>query len=135
MQGPVTVFEGNTYAGDARVLDLQPGEERLLTYAIDLGTEVEAKSKNPPSRLTAVRVQKGILYSTTKLREEVTYHAVNRSQNDRTLLVEHPYRPVFHLATDLKPAERTRTLYRFELNVPAGKTGDLEIAEERDLAK
>ena len=28
-QGPITVFEGSTYAGDTRVLDLQPGEERL----------------------------------------------------------------------------------------------------------
>jgi hypothetical protein len=135
IQGPVTVFEGSTYAGDARVLDLQPNEERLLTFAIDLGTEVEGKSTNPPSRLTAVRLQKGILYSTTKLREERTYHAVNRSQNDRTLVVEHPYRPVFHLANDLKPAERTRNLYRFEVKVPAGKTGDLEVVEERDLVQ
>ena len=40
MQGPITVFEGTNYAGDARILDLQPNEERLLSYAIDLGTEV-----------------------------------------------------------------------------------------------
>src|SRR5262249_35011514 len=40
MQGPVTVFEGSSYAGDAQVQDLQPGEERLVSYAIDLGTEV-----------------------------------------------------------------------------------------------
>src|SRR5439155_8704747 len=38
MQGPITVFEGSSYAGDSRVLDLQPNEERLLSYAIDLGT-------------------------------------------------------------------------------------------------
>ena len=29
MQGPITVFEGSNYAGDARILDLQPNEERL----------------------------------------------------------------------------------------------------------
>jgi hypothetical protein len=135
LQGPLTVFEGGTYAGDARFLDLQPDEERLLTYAIDLGTEVEAKSKNPPSRITKVSVKKGILYSTTRQREERTYHAVNRGQSDRTLLVEHPYRPEFHLANDRKPAERTRDLYRFEVKLPAGKAGDLEVAEERDLVQ
>src|SRR5262249_13727631 len=32
MQGPLTVFDNNTYAGDARILDLQPSEERLLSY-------------------------------------------------------------------------------------------------------
>ena len=44
MQGPITVYEGGTYAGDARVMDLQPNEERLLSYAIDQGVEVKAES-------------------------------------------------------------------------------------------
>ncbi|MBI1918569.1 MAG: DUF4139 domain-containing protein, partial [Planctomycetes bacterium] len=30
-QGPITVYEGGTYAGDARILDLQKGERRLLS--------------------------------------------------------------------------------------------------------
>ncbi len=41
MQGPVTVFEEGNYAGDGRIMDLQPNEERLLSYAVDLGMEVE----------------------------------------------------------------------------------------------
>src|SRR5437868_162576 len=55
MQGPLTVFEGSNYAGDARILDLQPGEERLLSYAIDLGTEVEAKPSADNGKLTQVK--------------------------------------------------------------------------------
>src|SRR5262249_59386801 len=35
MQGPITIFEGATYAGDAIIRDLQPDEERLLSYAVD----------------------------------------------------------------------------------------------------
>jgi len=38
-QGPITVFDGNNYAGDARILDLQPKEERLISYAMDLGQD------------------------------------------------------------------------------------------------
>ena len=30
-QGPITVFEGSVYAGDTRVLDVQPNEERLVS--------------------------------------------------------------------------------------------------------
>ncbi len=135
MQGPVTVFDAGVYAGDARILDLQPNDGRLLTYAVDLGTEVEAKSKTPPSRLTAVKVQKGILYSTTRQRAERTYRAVNRSQDDKTLLVEHPYRPQFKLATDLKPAERTRDAYRFEVKLPKGQPAEITVAEERDVVQ
>src|SRR5262245_46061144 len=112
MQGPVTVFDGNVYAGDARIPDLQPGEDRLLTFAIDLGCEVESNQKNPPNRITKVTIKKGVATKTDKRREERTYHAVNRADTARTLLVEHPYRG-FHLVGDLKPAERTRSVYRF----------------------
>src|SRR5207302_10339328 len=41
MQGPITVFDGSSYAGDARIEDLQPKEERLISYALDLKVEVE----------------------------------------------------------------------------------------------
>ena len=51
MQGPITVFEGTTYAGDARILDLQPNEERLISYAIDLGTEVNPVPSSDNGRL------------------------------------------------------------------------------------
>ena len=135
MQGPITVFDTGVYAGDARILDLQPNDERLLTFAVDLGTEVEAKSKNPPAKLTAVMVKKGILFSTTRQREEKTYRAVNRSQDDKTLLVEHPYRPEFKLASDLKPAERTRDVYRFELKVAKGQSAEVTVPEERDVVQ
>lgn len=53
-QGPITVFEGNTYAGDSRVLDMQPGEERLISYAIDLGTEVSTKNGHSSGKITKV---------------------------------------------------------------------------------
>ena len=63
MQGPITVFEGSNYAGDARILDVEPNEERLLSYAVDLGTEVNPVPSSDNGRLTTVKVNKGILYS------------------------------------------------------------------------
>src|SRR4029077_11174863 len=85
MQGPITVFEGSSYAGDSRVLDVQPNEERLLSYAVDLGTEVEVVADNPRQTLTKVRAYKGLLYTTTRQVEGKTYRAKNRSEQDRTL--------------------------------------------------
>ncbi len=133
MQGPITVFENNTYAGDSRILDLQPDEERLLSYAIDLGTEVEPTNAANTGKLVKVKVNKGILYTTTLVHEAKTYKAKNRSQTDRLLIVEHPYRPEFHLVSTQKPSEQARDVYRFEVKVPAGKAADLSVAEERDV--
>ncbi len=133
-QGPITVFEGSNYAGDSRILDVEPNEERLLSYAVDLGMEVNAVPASDNGRLTAVKIVKGILYSTTKLREAKTYTIVNRNDAERLVLVEHPVRNDFHLTDDTtKPAETASDVYRFELKVPAGKTATQVVTEERVL--
>jgi hypothetical protein len=132
MQGPITVFDGGSYAGDARTLDLQPNEERLLGYAVDLGTEVEPVAKSAPDQLVAVKITKGILSATHKLRATKTYNAKNRSGHDRVLLIEHPFRPDWKLAGPAEPAERSRDVYRFRLAVPAGKSASLEVVEEQE---
>src|SRR5438445_12934181 len=91
-QGPIIVFEGSTYAGDTRVLDVQPNEERLVSYAIDLGTEVDPQNGIGSSKITSVKAVKGIVTTMTKVREEKKYRIANRSQQDRMLLIEHPNR-------------------------------------------
>ncbi len=135
MQGPITVFDGNSYAGDARIQDLQPNEERLLSYAIDLGVEVEPVVKHDPQRLTAVKAFKGILHATNKIREAKTYNIKNRTDQVRRLIVEHPYRQDFKLITPERYAERSRDVYRFEILVEAGKSASTEIVEERDVVQ
>src|SRR3954447_22018478 len=60
MQGPITVFEGSNYAGDSRILDLQPDEERLISFAIDLGTEVNPVPSTDNGRITVVKALKGL---------------------------------------------------------------------------
>jgi len=136
MQGPITVFEGSVYAGDARINDVSPNDERLISYAVDLGTEVEAKSQFPPQRLTNVKIQHGLVIRTDRQREERTYTVTNRTSQARTLWIEHPYRAEFQLISKEKPAERTSDNYRFELKLPA-KQGDSiaqTVVEERDVA-
>ena len=130
-QGPITVFEGSNYAGDARILDLQPNEERLLSYAIDLGTEVNPVPSSDNGRLTVVKAVKGILYTTTKVKETKTYTVVNRNDAERTVLIEHPVRNDFKLIETDKPAETASDFYRFQLKVPAGKTDKQSVTEER----
>jgi hypothetical protein len=133
MQGPLTVFEGSNYAGDARIMDLQPGEERLLSYAVDLGTEVDPVPTSDSGRLTTVKVVKGILHTTTKLRESKRYTLKNRNEQERLVLLEHPVRNQFQLVDTEKPTEKAADVYRFEIKVAPGKTETKTITEERLL--
>jgi hypothetical protein len=134
-QGPVTVFEGSVYAGDTRVLDLQPDEERLVSYAIDLGTEVAVKPGNNTSRITSVKAVKGIIHTHTVLRQELVYDVSNRSTTDRTLLIEHPNRKGqgFVFIGDNKPKEEAADVFRFEVPVAAKKDLSYTVLEEKPI--
>ncbi len=131
MQGPITVFEGSNYAGDARILDLQPNEERLLSYAVDLGTEVNPVPSSDNGRMTQIKAVKGIVYATTKLRETKTYTIQNRNDRERTVLIEHPVRNDFKLVSTEKPVETASDFYRFQVKVAAGKSAKEAVTEER----
>ena len=132
MQGPITVFEGSNYAGDARILDLQPNEERLISYAVDLGTEVNPVQSSDNGRYTMIKAVKGVIETTTKIKETKTYTIKNRNEAERLVMIEHPVRNEFKLMEDkVKPTETASDVYRFEIKVPAGKVEPLVVTEER----
>jgi hypothetical protein len=130
-QGPVTVYDRGSYAGDAQLMDLQPNEERLIGYALDLGTEVKVETKPFPQQLIAVTIVRGVLHVRQRVRETRTYLVQNRAIRDRTLLIEHPIRSDWKLVTPAQPSERSRDHYRFQLTAPGGKAVRLEVVEEK----
>ncbi len=132
MQGPVSVYDGGTYAGDGRIMDLQPNEERLLSYAIDQGVEVKPSVNSAAERLISVKVVKGVIQITHKLRETKCYQVKNRAPQDRDLIIEHPLRDDWKLVQPGKADEVSRDVYRFNVPVAAGKTAKLEVVEERN---
>jgi hypothetical protein len=135
MQGPVAVFEGSGYAGDAQLPDLPPKAERLISYAVDLGIEVEVKPGKTTSQLAAIRLHNGMLTSTELIRDSITYTVRNRSNSDRTVLVEHPRRAEFRLCSKDKPREEAADVYRFEKKLDAGKTVSFKVVEENDVKR
>jgi len=134
-QGPITVFEGSVYAGDTRVLDVNLNEERLVSYAIDLGTEVDPQAGAGGQKITSVKAVRGIVHTMTKLTEEKKYKIINRSQTDRTLLIEHANRTnqQFRLVGGDKPTEDTPDVYRFTVPVKSGETKTFTVTEEKDV--
>ncbi len=133
MQGPITVFEGSNYAGDSRILDIQPKEERLLSYAIDLGTEVNPVSNADNGKIVSIKAVKGIVTTTTKVRETKTYTIKNRNEAERVVLIEHPVRNDFKLVGTDKPVETAADYYRFQVKVAPDKTETQTVTEERTI--
>ena len=132
-QGPMTVFDGGVYAGDARLEDLPPGQERLLSYAMDLKTEVEPVSEPEQRELVTVSLRKGTLFTTHKAIAEKTYNIRNRDQKPHLVIIEHPFRADWQLASPSTATERTREVYRFAVTVDPGPGTRLRVREEKPL--
>ncbi len=131
MQGPITVFEDGTYAGDAQLPDVTPGEKRLISYSLDLKREVERVSKAEPEVLTSVRIAKGTLIATRKYVEEYTFNVKNKDDAARAVLLEHPFRADWTLVTPKDPFERTPQVYRLKVDAKPNETKSLTVREER----
>ena len=131
MQGPVTVYDGGVYAGDARVEDLVPGSERLVSYAVDLDVEVAPRTEPRPEEIVSVKLAKGTLVVTRKLARHKIFEIKNSGADAVKLLVEHPREEPWKLVALEKPAETTRDRYRFAVTAEPGKPVTLEVAEEQ----
>jgi hypothetical protein len=133
MQGPITLFDSGTYAGDARIEDLPPGQDRLISYALDLKTEVEPNLEGGIQELATVSLKKGTMLISRRLVEDRTYLVKNRDAKTKTVLIEQPYRADWKLAEPKEPTERTRDLYRFSVAVDPGKSATLRVKETLPL--
>ncbi|MBC8101544.1 MAG: hypothetical protein H7Z41_03020, partial [Cytophagales bacterium] len=133
--GPVTLFDGSTYAGDARMEDIPPGDSRLVTYAVDLSVEGDRRGNGVTRQQTTFTIKRGVLALTRLQRTETVYTLKNKATEPRKVLVEHPYSPNVQQKL-IQPAtadERTASLYRFAVSVPPGKTEKLTVTTEQPL--
>lgn len=132
--GPVTVFREGIYAGDAQFTNLQPGEERLISYAVDLDLVADRKQPGYRRETVSFSIKSGVL--TIKHREfrETNYTLRNKSKEAKTVLVQEPIDPNFTLVEPKEPSEKTANQYRYKVPVPAEKTVEFKTVFERPVS-
>jgi hypothetical protein len=135
MQGPITVFEGGAYAGDAKIEDLPPGTERLISYAVDLDTEVAPQTKGRPEEVLGVRLLKGALIATRKYVRTTEYTVKNSGPQAKKVLIEYPLDASWKLIKPKKSTEKTRDMYRFAVQAKPGEPATLVVEEERTASQ
>jgi hypothetical protein len=130
LPGPISVYDGTAYAGDAQVGHVAPGEKRLISYAVDLDVTTITKDEST-SDVRKLRIIRGLLEQTNLSVNNITYQFTNKSlKHDRTIVVEHPKLPGHELKSTDKPAEETQSLYRFEVAAAPGKQGKLTVTQQ-----
>ncbi|NOZ38913.1 MAG: DUF4139 domain-containing protein, partial [Planctomycetes bacterium] len=131
MQGPITLFDGGVYAGDAKIPDLPAGSERLVSYAIDLDVEVAPKHEATAKKLVTVKMLNGLLHTTQKYTRRWSYTIKNSGDQSKTVLVEHPLHADWKLVEPEQADETTRNRHRFAVEPLPGQVAELKIVEER----
>ena len=130
LQGPLTVLDKGGYAGDARIDNVPPGQQRLLSYGIDLDMVVDNTKNTQTGSLLTAKINKGVLIVSRKLVSSQEYAADNKTTKDKVLVVEHPIRYGWKLVDTQQPFETTPALYRFKGAAVAGKVTVLTVKEE-----
>lgn len=128
--GPITVFEGSAYSGEALMETLKTNDKRLIGYGVDLGTRVTTQFDSNREMVREVHIRRGVLTARLAAQETKTYTIRNVDQKPKTLIIEHPQRPGYTLLNQ-KPAETTGSAYRFEVKLAADATQKFAVAEER----
>jgi hypothetical protein len=128
--GPITVFDANSYAGEALTETLKAGDKRLISYAVDLGTRITTAFDSADDVVREIHIRRGIVTTRSAVNETKTYTIHNVDQRAKTLVIEHYQRPGYKLL-NMKPAETTTNAYRFEVKLGPGATEKFPVNEER----
>jgi hypothetical protein len=129
--GPITVYDGGAYGGEALMETVKAGDKRLISYAVDLGTRITEAFGSKTSVVREVRANRGTMTVKTAAEETRTYTIRNVDQKAKTLILEHPLRQGYTLLSPQKPAEKTASAYRFEIPLAAGASQEFVVDEER----
>jgi hypothetical protein len=128
LPGPIAVYDGAAYAGDAQIGHIIPGEKRLLSYAVDLNVDVSTEDRGD-WQVQRIRIVDGLIEQTVRQVQTTEFNTA------RTVIVEHEKHSGYELTAPSQATETTDTLYRFEVAVGGGETETLTVTQEQVSAQ
>ncbi|HVF30702.1 MAG TPA: carboxypeptidase regulatory-like domain-containing protein [Pyrinomonadaceae bacterium] len=132
--GSMTILDGDAYAGEALMERLKPKEERLISFALDLGTNVRVRQDAVRGGTRVIKIVNGTFQAHYFQTEAKTYHFSNLSDRKKVVYVEHPIRSGWVLADEgQKPDYTTQRYYRFRVELEPFKETELTVSERQPL--
>ena len=127
--GPITVYDGGAYAGEALMETVKTGDKRLISYGVDLGTIITTKFDSKAEVVREIHARRGILTTRMAGVETKTYTVRNVDPKAKTLIIEQAAREDYNLI-EPKPWEKTASAYRFQVKLAPGATEKFPVTEE-----
>ncbi|HUS09395.1 MAG TPA: carboxypeptidase regulatory-like domain-containing protein, partial [Pyrinomonadaceae bacterium] len=134
--GSLTVIDGDAYAGEALLERLKPAEERLISFAVDLGTLVNVRDDGEERQpVFLVRSVNGVLQTFFYNTRRKVYTLVNQTDRPRTVYLEHPrdeddeWELTEGTSAPVTPVTTTANYYRFRVTLGAHETLAFPVGE------
>ncbi|HEY0375787.1 MAG TPA: hypothetical protein VGC87_02405 [Pyrinomonadaceae bacterium] len=132
--GSMTVIDGDAYAGEALMERLKPGEKRLISFALDLGTLATVRVKEDRNPTFLIKVVGGVFQAHYYRTTEKIYRFTNQTDRPRVVYVEHPVNQGWELTDKTrKPDGKSTRFYRFRVPLEPRQTIELPISERQAL--
>ncbi len=128
--GPMTILDREAYAGEALMERLKPKEQRLISFALDLGTlvRIEKKEDREPAKL--VKAVKGVFQVHYFKTDKKIYRLSNQSDRAKIVYIEHPVRKNWILSAKFaKPDYTTARFYRFRVELAPFENKEVTVGE------
>jgi hypothetical protein len=126
--GPVTVFEGDAYVGEAMLDTMRRDDERITPYSVELGVVVKRDSHTRRENVTRVSKHGQYIYKHYRqlLISEYEFHS--RLDRDLTAYLDHRFS--YDVREDTpEPAEITDSFWRFKLALAGKKATAFAVTE------
>jgi hypothetical protein len=128
--GSMTILDRDAYAGEALMERLKPKEQRLISFALDLGTlvRIEKKEDREPAKL--IKVVDGTFQIHYFKTDKKIYRLSNQTDRAKTVYIEHPVREKWVLSENsAKPDYTTARFYRFRVELKPFENQEITVAE------
>jgi hypothetical protein len=132
--GPMTVIDGDSYAGEALLGRFKPGERRLVSFSLDLGTLVTMRSNANREPVLLAKAMNGVLQVSYYQIDKLVYKLVNQTDKPRVVYIEHPKRAEWKLVDETqKPIDDTQSFYRYRVELKPRETVELPVNERHQI--
>jgi len=131
--GPVTVYDGGIYAGDALLEFWSENEKRLISFGEDLSVTAAMSDANT-REVSTVTVSGGVMTINRNQTFTKTYTFVNSASDSKSLVVEHS-RTVQTELVSPQASEQTASIYRFNVTLPENRETILTVNERRPVSE
>ncbi|GBU27369.1 hypothetical protein R84B8_00899 [Treponema sp. R8-4-B8] len=131
--GPITVYDGGVYAGDALIEFWNENEKRLISFGEDLS--VTASVSNASANvISKVNISQGVMTITRLISFTKTYTFINSGSEAKLLIAEHTKTSNTELVSP-RADEQTASAYRFNVTLAAKRDTVLTVTEQRPISE